>query len=122
MRATIALASATLRSPAFVTAMIRARRSVLDGRRSARPARSSSSTVTTIVVLSSAHCSATWLWVSSAPSAWASTQCARGETPSAWSSAVISVSSAWLACESRNMRSTSTAAAGSVAIVAMMGC
>ena len=100
--------------------MIRARRSVLDGRRSASPARSSSSIVTTIVVLSSAHCSATWLWVSSPRSACASTQWARGETPSAWSFAVISVSSAWLACPSRNMRSTSTFGGRLTAVAAMM--
>ena len=43
---------AATRAPSSVTAMIRARRSVASGRRSARPARSSSSTVTTIVVLS----------------------------------------------------------------------
>ena len=43
---------ATVRSPAFVTEITRARRSVLEGLRSARPFFSSSSTVTTMVVLS----------------------------------------------------------------------
>ena len=45
--------------------MIRARRSVFDATRSASPARSSSSTVTTIVVLSSPTMSASSFWVNS---------------------------------------------------------
>src|SRR3954447_9669532 len=58
-----------------------------------------------MVVLSSAHRSASWVWVSSPASAVDSTQCARGEMPSSARPAVSSVDSAWLACASRNARS-----------------
>ena len=61
--------------------MIRARRSVGEGRRSASPAFSSSSTVTTIVVLSSPQRSARRICVCSPSSALISTHWARGVSP-----------------------------------------
>src|ERR1039457_6194028 len=104
-RSATAVPSATARSPAGVTAMILARRSALDGRRSARPAFSMSSTVTTIVVLSRSEISASSIWVRSACSAWNSTQYPRGVRPISPMAADIWVASTWLAWFSRKDRS-----------------
>ena len=81
----------TFRWPTLVTAITRARRSPLDGRRSARPAASSSSTVTTIVVLSSPTSRASSVCVYSPVIAVASTEWARGEMPENSSADVSSV-------------------------------
>ena len=56
-------AASTCLAPAGVTTITRARRSVSEGWRSARPAASSSSTVTTIVVLSRPMSRASSVWV-----------------------------------------------------------
>ncbi len=80
---------------------IRARRSVLDGRRSASPALSRSSTVTTMVVLSRSEISASSIWVRSASSAWNSTQNPRGVSPISAVAAAIWVASTWLAWDNR---------------------
>jgi hypothetical protein len=91
IRSVMSSASATLRFPASVTAITRARRSRLDGRRSASPPASSSSRVTTMVVLSSPTMRASSVCVWSPLSAAISTACARGEMPRSSSAAVISV-------------------------------
>src|SRR5215204_1225422 len=105
--ATIAFPWATLRRPAAVTAMTRARRSVPDMRRSTRPARSSASIVTTMVVLSRPIAWASAVCVYSPWSAVASTQWARGETLTASSFAVSSVVNAWLTVASSQPRFSS---------------
>jgi len=74
MRSVISSAWRTLRRPAAVTAITRARRSVADGRRSAKPSVSSSSSVTTIVVLSRSTMRASCVCVYSPRIALVSTQ------------------------------------------------
>jgi len=88
-----------------------ARRSALDGRRSARPALSSSSTVTTIVVLSSPTACARSVCENSPCAAVESTHCARGVTCSSSSAACISVASAWLVTASSQFRLSAGAGA-----------
>ncbi len=82
--------------PASVTVMIRARRSAGEGRRTAYPADSSSSSVTTMVVLSRSASFATSIWVSPPGIAFTSTQCPRGVIPISANAAVIRVASTWL--------------------------
>src|SRR2546423_298362 len=85
--------------------MIRARRSVVDGRRSASPAFSSASTVTTIVVLSMSPSSAIWICVRSCSAALTSTQCMRAVMPTSARAAAIRVRSTCEVWSSRNDRS-----------------
>ncbi len=81
--------------PSSVTAMIRARRSVPDGRRSASPAFSRASTVTTMVVLSMSPISASCACVRSSSRAWTRTQCMRAVSPISPRAADIRVRSTW---------------------------
>src|SRR4051794_12716841 len=105
MRSVTALACSTFRFPAGVTAMTRARRSVGEGLRTASPASSSSSTVTTIVVLSNPTACANSVCVNAPAIAVVRTQWARGEMPTSCSSAAVSSSvSDWLARESSQQR------------------
>ena len=107
--------SSTSLTPASVTTITRARRSVLDGRRSASPAASSSSTVTTIVVLSSPTMRAISVCVNSPVIAVNSTEWARGEIPRSSSAAVNSVVSPWLARDSSQQRSDASGAGAAAA-------
>src|SRR3954454_19476992 len=102
---TIRPPAATAAAPFGVTRTMRARRSSGAGHRSARPAFSSSSSVTTIVVLSSIDASARRIWVSSSSSAFDSTQYLRGDSSTSASRDAMSFVRANVAWFRRNRRS-----------------
>lgn len=115
-RSTISWLCPASAAPFSVTEMIRARRSWLEGRRSASPALSRASTVTTIVVLSMSPISASWIWVRSSSRAWTSTQCIRAVRPISPSAADIRVRRTWLVWSRRKDRSGAVRA-GAMAVM-----